>query len=555
MKDIKRYIIVSVLFTMGIILHSQSINIAIDNPYISIDEWTNLTVTLTGEIKKLKYTEPDGISLTSFGQSTSYSFVNGKNSTTQSISFRVKPLREGTIDLPVFYGIDSNGQKITSEKIKLYVEKGNAKLNNELPKGNLEKENVKLYIKLPERDIYIGESVPVEVEAYFLNRSQPKRKRDPYIKNGSFTLELSNNIVRSNPQVIIGDESYHLLVWEGFLTPLKSGSSELELQMESYIAIPDGSSDFFQRYRAEEVMTRSQKENISTQPLPLEGKPKGFSGAIGKLSMNSSINIDKAVVGDPVTLSIDIFGTGNFNRIEMPEISKGKENWKLYPESSQLQGSAFEGVKKFQQILTPLTDDIATLPTFEFSFFNPETKKYVTLNTEEFPISISPGMTAGQSNRSAVETKFTPEIKNLLHRSSKPVKDFIPFTESTFFKMIFLIILLLFTTTVVLYIITFIKQKNTKSESILVRKYRKQINLMEVEKNYRKALLAYKELIVKHESFNKDINPQSITSEDLKHNQMYYNVLKKAEDINYFNSDIDEDEYTKLTENLIKEII
>lgn len=555
MKDIKRYIIVSVLFTMGIILHSQSINIAIDNPYISIDEWTNLTVTLTGEIKKLKYTEPDGISLTSFGQSTSYSFVNGKNSTTQSISFRVKPLREGTIDLPVFYGIDSNGQKITSEKIKLYVEKGNAKLNNELPKGNLEKENVKLYIKLPERDIYIGESVPVEVEAYFLNRSQPKRKRDPYIKNGSFTLELSNNIVRSNPQVIIGDESYHLLVWEGFLTPLKSGNSELELQMESYIAIPDGSSDFFQRYRAEEVMTRSQKENISTQPLPLEGKPKGFSGAIGKLSMNSSINIDKAVVGDPVTLSIDIFGTGNFNRIEMPEISKGKENWKLYPESSQLQGSAFEGVKKFQQILTPLTDDIATLPTFEFSFFNPETKKYVTLNTEEFPISISPGMTAGQSNRSAVETKFTPEIKNLLHRSSKPVKDFIPFTESTFFKMIFLIILLLFTTTVVLYIITFIKQKNTKSESILVRKYRKQINLMEVEKNYRKALLAYKELIVKHESFNKDINPQSITSEDLKHNQMYYNVLKKAEDINYFNSDIDEDEYTKLTENLIKEII
>lgn len=555
MKGLNRYFTITVLFTLRILLHSQSINIEIDNPYISIDEWTNLTVTINGDIKKLKYTEPDGVSLTSFGQSTSFSFVNGKNSKTQSINFRVKPLKEGTINLPVFYGIDSNGEKVLSEELQLYVEKGNPTSNNtESNKENLKKENVKLFINLPDRDIYAGESVPVEVEVYFLNRYQPELKRNPYVKSGSYTLELSENITRSNPQAILGGESYHMVAWEGFLTPLKPGNNELELQMESYIRIPEGGSGFFTSYRTEEIVTRSPKEIISILSLPQEGKPEGFSGAIGNLSMNSSINLDKINVGDPVTLSIDIFGTGNFQRINMPAITGERGKWKLYPESSRLQGSAFEGVKKFQQILSPLSDEMTTLPVFEFSYFNPLEKKYITLKTDEIPISISPGVSTRSTSSSITESTFTPERKSLLHKNSKPVNDFKPFSESYLFKILLPLIVLLLTTSGTLFIITIIRQKDIKSESVLIRKYKKIVSTLEEEKNYKKALFTYKELIVSYESLNRNVNPLSITSEDLKHNPVYHDILKKAEDISYLNSDIEESEYTKLTENLIKEI-
>lgn len=552
----KKNFIIILLFTINLFINGQEINLEIDNPYISLDEWTTLTVNITGDVNNIRYTEPDGVTLTSYGQSTSYSFVNGKNSKTQSISFRVKPLQKGTMKLPVFYGVNSSGDKITSEEVKIYVEEGNSQSNNNnrSTDGDVKKENVKLYINLPDRNMYIGESIPVEIEVYFLNKYQPERKRDPYVKSGSFTLELSKNIISNNPHAIIGGDSYHQVVWQGYLTPLKAGNNELELQMESYIKIPEGGTGFFSSYRTEEIITKSKKESISILSLPTDNQPKNFSGAIGEFTMSSSINMNDLSVGDPITLTIDIFGKGNFSRIDVPRITKDVDKWKFYPESSTFQGSTYKGLKKFQQILSPLTHKTSVLPAFEFSYFNPETAEYVILETKEHQLNVSPGNESENKAKSISDTSFNPERTYLLHRSSKPVNDFLPLTSSYLFRIFIFLIIVILVLTIYLFLKTVMINKNINSDSLYIKKQIKAINQMEDQKNYRNALLGYKDLIIWKESSVSDVNPMSITSEDLKQKPKFYRVLRKIEEMQYLNCELEKEEYINLTENIIKEI-
>lgn len=91
-------------------------------------------------------------------------------------------------------------------------------------------------------------------------------------------------------------------------------------------------------------------------------------------------------------MDITITGTGNFDALMMPNMVE-QNDWKLYPpkryntespnEPSDTSGQHIG----FSQVIVPKAP-LTNIPPFEFSFFSPIKKQYVTLRTKPVAIQV-----------------------------------------------------------------------------------------------------------------------------------------------------------------------
>ncbi len=164
--------------------------------------------------------------------------------------------------------------------------------------------------------------------------------------------------------------------------------------MDSYIVKQSSGGGLFSQSKKDSISSSSHQKTISINQLPTNNKPENFTGAIGDFKLNSSISNNEIEVGDPITLTMDIYGKGNFQRINIPKSDGIGEDWKLYPESFNFKGtnnSNYSGVKSFQQILSPKEISINKMPSFKFTYFNPLDQKYLTLSTPPYDLSLTKG--------------------------------------------------------------------------------------------------------------------------------------------------------------------
>tara|TARA_B110000285_G_C14994903_1_gene548281 strand:- start:10 stop:1089 length:1080 start_codon:yes stop_codon:yes gene_type:complete len=159
---------------------------------------------------------------------------------------------------------------------------------------------------------------------------------------------------------------------------------------------------------------RSERFNVYTPPtqikvrtLPTEGKPEGFSGAIGQFNMQVSADSDSTRVEEPIMLSLKLSGSGNFDRIKGPEMPKTR-GWRSYNPESTFEpndSQPLKGMKRFDYVFIPETAGSRKLPEVTFSYFDPNTEKYVELSAPALTVKVAP------SDRPAVATVAAPEAE------------------------------------------------------------------------------------------------------------------------------------------------
>ena len=145
------------------------------------------------------------------------------------------------------------------------------------------------------------------------------------------------------------------------------------------------------------------------KPLPVEGRPKDFSGAIGKFEFEATGTPQRVKIGEPVSMKLTIRGSGNFDRIGQPPLAE-PGGWTPYSAKQNFQGgdsAGTEGVKTFELPVTPTAGKTA-MPVFAFSFFDPEAAKYVTLMSAAAPLTVE-GVPLATSAKPVAEMAKNPE--------------------------------------------------------------------------------------------------------------------------------------------------
>src|SRR5262245_35342172 len=65
---------------------------------------------------------------------------------------------------------------------------------------------------------------------------------------------------------------------------------------------------------------RSESPKVVVLPLPEHGRPADFRGAVGHVKVRASIEPASAAVGDAVSLTVEVKGTGNIKALPLPTL-------------------------------------------------------------------------------------------------------------------------------------------------------------------------------------------------------------------------------------------
>lgn len=441
----KRLVLLFLLLTNVFCVFAQDVQFTASAP----------NVVEVGETFRLVYSldkKGEGIELGDFknfqvlmGPSVSNSYstriINGKRSskTSQSFSYILTASKPGVFKIPPAT-IRVNGKPVSSNSIKIEVVKGrvntqsqhnNRQIQSRERIDKINNHNLFLKIELDKNSIYMGEYVVASLKLY----SRVELSNYGRFKMPSFQGFLAHDIklppdqISQNRQNVNG-EIYKVGVLKKFvLFPQHSGKIRIDpFELEVYVIKNGGSSgsifdNFFANQQEVKVQRISKAITLNVRPLPVKNKPTSFMGTVGSFNIKSSINRDSVMANDAVSLNVKISGNGNLKLIEPLEIDFPAD-FEIYdPKINQNIRSTINGTKgsiSFEYVFIPRSSGQYTIPSQDFTFFDPKVRKYKTLKTKEFTINVKKGKEV--ANSGDVVASFSKEDVKFIGKDIRFIK-------------------------------------------------------------------------------------------------------------------------------------
>jgi hypothetical protein len=142
------------------------------------------------------------------------------------------------------------------------------------------------------------------------------------------------------------------------------------------------------------VTVSSEPHELTVVPLPLKGRPDGYSGLVGRFSIVSELKPAKIRAGESATLTVQVRGRGNVHRIpdfELPAMAHIKiyADQPMVAPAHDLKG--LSGSKIMKWAVVPELPGDYQIPSLSLSFFDPKTGEYRVIRSQEHPLAVIPG--------------------------------------------------------------------------------------------------------------------------------------------------------------------
>ena len=140
---------------------------------------------------------------------------------------------------------------------------------------------------------------------------------------------------------------------------------------------------------------------IDIKPFPA-GAPASFTGAVGKYTMEAHASLTEMAANSAANIDLKISGTGNIGFVQEPKITL-PATFELYDVKSTEQirttAAGSNGFRRFEYPFIARAEGNYTIAPIEFTYFNPESRQYVTLTSESFAISVTPDKNSSSSSQ------------------------------------------------------------------------------------------------------------------------------------------------------------
>ena len=401
----KKNLLFLVLVLMNFVIHAQtSFTASVNKNKVGLNEQFSLTYTVNDSGDRFQ--PPvfyDFTVLSGPSTSSSTSIINGKVSKENSYTYYLRAKKVGLFTIGSA-SIRVNGKQYRSSTTSIQVLKSSPKNStNNTPLAKA-KENVFLELELSNPNPYVGEQIIATYNLYF---NQDIRNPDPLempTYNGFWheDFDLGNNYPVKN--IRKNGKSFQVAILKkSVLIPQRSGSLDIgSMDLEVPVAIPTNQRDFFGRTRSRmvNIICSSGNKTLKVKPLPSDGKPSNFSGAVGEFQFTTKLDRDSIQTNESATLSMRVSGTGNLRMLDLPtfDIPNDLEAYEpKYKESIKLQNQGLTGFKRVEYLLIPRNRGTYKVNSGSFNYFNPKTKKYVTVDRPSYTLTVEGGVNGTSS--------------------------------------------------------------------------------------------------------------------------------------------------------------
>ena len=354
-------------------------------------------------------------------QSVSNSWINGVRSFTKTYSYFLTPIKKGKFTIGQA-SIEIDGDIYKTLPVQIQVSEAvQSSLSPGSPSSVLN-DDIELNIEVSKSETYLNEPISVEFKLLFNPKINVTNLGE--IDSPEFNNFWSQNI--KIPRLEIKSTSYkgqryNYVTWKrALLFPQKSGNLELlPLTLDVTVDVPTNRRDFFGNviYTQTSKKVSSKKKNIKVKEFPSEGKPESFNGAVGKfdVSLFSSKSVLKAT--ESFQLELKVNGRGNLKLFSLPEIKVPSSLEKYDPEFKEDIKSSISGMNgqiSNTYTIVPQFQGKYPIPAVEFSYFDPEAKKYVTIKTNESIVDVTEGpMNSDFTNNSGLSSNQNNTIQTI----------------------------------------------------------------------------------------------------------------------------------------------
>lgn len=352
-------------------------------------------------------------------QSSNYSWVNGKSTSSKSFTYYLQARKEGVFYIPVA-SVVVGKETLKTTKLKVLVKKGNTprqttrntggnKQNTRsntqasTDNGDWEKQISKnLFVKMytDNSKPFAGQQVTLYLKLYQrIQTFQTQVTEMPEFKGfwvNDFTLATN----KWEKEELDGVWYNTMMINKYALFPQRAGDFVLSpIKLETVVQIRSNTKSnsiwdqFFGRFENKKYPFQSNGLKIKVKPLPTEGIPENFSGAVGNFKYSARLDSLNVKTGSALTLRTRIVGTGNVMMIEPPNISLPEEFEVYDPQEKEYiskKSTYINGSKKYDYLMIPNKPGEFVIEPIPFSFFDLATKKYKTIHSKGFTISVTP---------------------------------------------------------------------------------------------------------------------------------------------------------------------
>lgn len=397
--------------------------------------------------------------------SSSTQIINGKvtQTTNYTYTFVLQAQKEGKYTIAP--ATIKSGRKVyESNSINIEVIKGR---NTQATQGNRTRQNSKqsssgnvsdedLFIKydVDKTNVYKGEIITAALKLY--TRVSVTSIADQKLPSfeGFWTQDLDAE--QTNTREAVNGIIYNVITFaKTKLIPQQSGTltinpANIVFNIQQRVAPTSVFDDLFGSVRTINKATATPKVTINVKDLP--PAPANFKGAVGQFKLSSEIDNYTLKANEAITIHTKISGNGNLKHIN-PVNYNFPPDFEIYDPNTTYNIKATDagiiGSTSFEQVIIPRYEGNFTIPAKAFVFFNPKTKKYQTLYTKEFKITVTPGddnqNTAIVSTLSKEDVRFIGEDIRFIKKNNAKIHVINQFFIATpTFYLLYLIAILIF---------------------------------------------------------------------------------------------------------------
>lgn len=421
----KLFCIVAFLLTAIFQMSAQNV-IRVEAPdVVAVNELFNVTFIIEGEKSPsdFQWSSGDDFQLVwgpQKGSSSSIQIINGKRSSSHQTTFTyiLIPKATGTFQLPAATALLS-GDRISSTQASIQVVSDGASSSrssgqnggkssgggqtSSTGSGEISSNDLFMRLSLSRTEVVIGEPITATLKIYqranvvgFENAKFPTF-------NGFWSQEtyVPNNIEFKRES--LDDKIYNTAVLRTYvLIPQQSGTITIDpaelVCLVNIRTAPSTSNSLFDSFFQDEYRTIRKRVTtpavkVKVNPLPA-GQPASFGGGVGNFGISARLTTDNLKTHDAASLVITVSGRGNVALLEEPKVNFPPD-FEVYDtkttENTDKSNGGTSGSKSFEYPFIPRSHGDFTIDPVEYSYYDVNAGKYVTLRTEPLHVKVAKG--------------------------------------------------------------------------------------------------------------------------------------------------------------------
>lgn len=436
-------VIASALPVIGIAAGDITITATVGRTHVAVGDTLTYQVIVAGSERSMPTPDveipPRFRILTGPNSSLNVQWINGRFSTTRTLTWILQAVEEGEAVIPAPVA-EKRGDVFRGPEVRVQISDephpggtAGSPQNPPKPSGTTpnrpssnrrggfsdigRNENVFIDVQVEPQEVYLQQPLIATYTLYFREQVSGYDIRRLSSTEGFWTEPLARP---NQPDVftttINGREYRGAVIYKLLLFPTRTGDLEIgPMEMMCEVQRQDRRSrgrslfddlfndPFFGGYRTQRLDLATDPVPVEVLPLPGEGRPAGFSEVVGDYSINAHLDADSVETNESVTFTVTIEGEGNIGFLPEPEFNVPPDIEMYDPQTETKQsprGGTLRGEKTFQYLLIPRRAGAQPIPAVSFSFFDPDRRRYRTISTEPKTLYVSParGWSAANSD-------------------------------------------------------------------------------------------------------------------------------------------------------------